>query len=70
MDQDDINIEEEDKEEELAPVVIRTEQERREYADKMASDKATKNLKESKDFALNSLTSISLTELQRLKEDE
>jgi len=49
---------------------MRTEQERREAVEQIANEKITKMLQESKDFAVNSLASISLTELKRLKDDE
>ena len=67
---DEIDIEEEDKAEELAPLVVRSEQERRDHVEQFTTMKTNKNLQESKNFAVNSLTSISLTELQRLKADE
>lgn len=49
---------------------MRSEQERRDAVEEMAHEKHTKMLQESKDFAVNSLASISLTELKRLKDDE
>ena len=48
---------------------MRSEQERRDHAEQVTNQKTTKHLQESKDFAVNSLASISLTELQRLKDD-
>ncbi len=54
----------------LAPVQMRTEEERKAAAEKLAENQTTKMVAEAKEYVESSLTSISLTELKRVKEDE
>ena len=60
----DVNIEEEvpDLVNEPAPE-IRTEEQRREAAEARVEERTSKKIQEAKTLAINSLTSISLTEL-------
>ena len=66
----DIDEVEEPQPEELEAPQIREEHERRDAAEKQVEEQTTSMVKESKEYALNSLTSLSLTELKRLRDDE
>ena len=72
MDDHKVDIDEdvEPQPEELEAPEIRTEQERRSAAERQVSDQTNSMVKESKEYAINSLTSLSLTELERLRDDE
>ena len=70
---EEIEVQEEQEkpqEEELVKPEIRTEQERVEAAEKDVDDRTSQLLNQSKEQIISSLQSISLTELQKLADDE
>ena len=61
--------EEKEDEVELEPFNMRSEQERKDVAEKQVDETIDKMLSASKDWVSNGMTSLSLTELRKLKED-